>query len=259
MVQNIVEVIGDMDAYPELNHDIASPPQELANFVNNMIDIGEPRIDNNIRKEGVQPLVLQEALLQEQARQVQIEEDAALADLLQDASDDDDDVEEVDSGFETDSVQEEDQQMDGAEAEVDSDAETVENNNPNQDMLQDSDSDSTDNDSDQDIDEVTLRRTMYLRQKFFRGVQQLLRLQRDEEMRRMRRRLRAIQRRIKHQRKDIAYDKPRRYRDMCYGCAKRFWCQRDRRWIRCTFCELWLCPDCNVDPVHCQNEQPFLP
>ena len=122
--------------------------------------------------------MLQEALLQEQARQVRIEEDAALADLLQDASDDDDDVEEVDSGLETDSVQEEDQQIDGAEAEVDSDAETVENNNPNQNMLQDSDS--TDNDSDQDIDEFTLRRTMCVRQKFFRRVQQLLRLQRDE-------------------------------------------------------------------------------
>ena len=152
----------------------------------------------------------------------------------------------------------EDEPMEGVEEEaVDSDAETVNNNPP--DHAEDS-SDSSDNASDSDIDisEVTLRRAVCVRHRFLRGVQRLLRLQRAEEMRHMRRRLRSIQRRIKR-RQDRPYDAPRRYRDMCYGCAKLFWCQRNQRWIRCAFCGFWLCPDFNVDPVHCQNERQFLP
>ena len=83
---------------------IPSPPQELAAFVNDLIDVGEPRMAIDNIDQGVQPLVLQEALLEVQARLVQIAEDAALADLLQDAS------EEEDSGFESDIVDEEEVQ-----------------------------------------------------------------------------------------------------------------------------------------------------
>ena len=112
-----------------------------------------PRMANDIGK-GAQPLVLQEDLLEEQARQIQLEEDAALVDLLQD--DFDEDAAE-DSGFESVEEQvQEDEPIDGVEEEaVDSDAETVDNNPP--DHAEDS-SDSSDNDSDSDIDmsEVTL-------------------------------------------------------------------------------------------------------
>ena len=185
---------------------------------------------------------------------MQIEEDATLVDLLQDDDEVFDEVSaEEDSGFESDSIEEavpeEGQPMDMAE--VNSDAETIDNH---PDEVQ-SDSDSAD---DSDMDEVTLRRTMRVSQRFFRGVQQLLRLQRDEEMRRMRRRLRGIQRRIRRRRHDCNHNAPRRYRDMCYGCAKRFWYQRNRHWIRYVFCGFWLCPDCNVDPVHSQNQRQFL-
>ena len=152
--------------------------------------MGEPRIAANIPQEGVQPLALEQALLEEQARQVQIEEDAALADLLQD--DDDEVLDEVsaeeDSGFESENIEEvvpegampEEGQPMGV-AEVNSDAETIDNH-PDQ-----VESDNVSDNDDSDMDEVTLRRTMRVRQRFFRGVQQLLRLQRDEEMRRMRR------------------------------------------------------------------------
>ena len=166
-----------------------------------------------------------------------------------------------DSGFETDfeeeeeEVQLENEPMDGVEEQIiDSDAEKV-NNNPPEPM---EDSDNAESDSDLDMSEVTLRRTIRVRDRFCRGVQHLLRLQRGKEMRRMRRRLQRIQRRIRR-REDRPRDVPRRYRDMCFGCAKPFWCQRNRRWIRCLFCGFWLCPDCNVDPVHCQNERQFLP
>ena len=64
--------------------------------------------------QGVQPLVLQEVLLEEQARQVQLEKDAALADLLQDDLDED---AAEDSGFKSDIIEEEvleeDKPMDG--------------------------------------------------------------------------------------------------------------------------------------------------
>ena len=110
-------------------------------------------------------------------------------------------------------------------AEVNSDAKTIDNH-PDE-----VESDSVSDSDDSDMDEVTLRRTMRVWQRFFRGVQQLLRLQRDEEMRRMRRRLRGIQRRIRRHREDYIRDAPRRYRDRCYGCAKRFWCQLNRRWM----------------------------
>ena len=143
-------------------------------------------------------------------------------------------------------------------ADIDSDAETVENN-PVRDANNYSESDSDGDSVDLDIDEVTLRRTMCVRQRFFKGVQQLLRVQRDVEMSRMRRRLRGIQQRIRSRRHDLVYDAPKRYRDICYGYAKRFWCQRTRCSIRCTACGFWLCPDCNVDPVHCQNDREFLP
>ena len=229
-----------MENYPELAHGIASPPQELAILINNLIDMGEPRIAANIPQEGMQPLALEQALLEEQARQVQIEEDAALADLLQD---DDDEVlgevsAEEDNGFESENIEdavpegavtEEGQPMDVAE--VNSDAETIDNH-PDE-----VESDSVSDSDDSDMDEV----------------------QRDEEMGRMRRRLPGIQRRIRRRCEDYIRDAPRRYRDRCYGCAKRFWCQHNRRWIRCASCGFWLCPDCNVDPVHCQNERQFLP
>ena len=242
MQHNINAVLNDMPAIP-------SPPQELAAFVNDLIDVGEPRMAIDNIDPGVQSLVLQEALLEEQARQLQIVEDAALADLLQDVS------EEEDSGFESDIVEEEEVQAEEEAMEVDSDAETVNNNSS--DDAGDS-SDSPHNNSDLDNDEVTLRRVMCVRQRFFRSVQHLLRLQRNEEMVRMRRRLRGIHRRIKR-RRDEVHDVPHCYRDMCFGCAKRFWCQRNRRWIRCTACGFWLCPNCNEEPVHCQNEKQFLP
>ena len=246
MQNNIAAMLIDMPI-------IASPPQELVNLVNDLIDEGEPRMVNNI-DQGVQPLVLQEALLEEQARQVQIAEDAALADLLQDDS-------EEDSGFESDVIEEaEEVQQEEIQQEevmeVKSDAETVNNNASDQ--PEDSDSSYNESDSDLDISEVTLRRAMRVRDRFLRDVQHLLRLQRGEERRRMRRRLQSIHRRIRR-REDRPYDVPRRYRDICYGCAKRFWCQRNRRSVRCTLCGFWLCPDCNVDPVHCQNERQFLP
>ena len=70
--QNFEDMLIDMPV-------IDSPPAELVNLVNELIDVGEPRMAND---QGVQPLVLQAALLEEQARQAQVEEDAALADLL---------------------------------------------------------------------------------------------------------------------------------------------------------------------------------
>ena len=209
---------------------IASPPAELVNLVNELFDVGEPRMAND---QGVQPLVLQTALLEEQARQAQVEEDAALADLLQDEFIDEDTAEEEE---EKEEVQVENELMDGVEEQViDSDAETVDNNPPE--PMEDSDN-VVDDDSDLDMSEVTLRRMMRVRDRFFRGVQHLLRLQRGEDMRCMRRRLRHIQRRIRR-REDRPHDVPRRY--------------------RCLFCGFWLCPDCNVDPVHCQNERQCLP
>ena len=166
-MQNVKDMIIDMPV-------VASPPQELVNLINELIYVGEPHMANDIGPD-VQPLVLHEALLDEQTRQIQLEEDAALADLLQD--DFDEDAAE-DSEFE--SVEEEvqeDEPMDGVEEEaVDSDAESVDNNPP--DHAEDS-SNSSDNDSDSDIDmsEVTLRRAMYVCDRFFRGVQRLLQLQ----------------------------------------------------------------------------------
>ena len=127
---------------------------------------------------------------------MQIEEDAALPTYCRMMTTKLDEVSaEEDSGFEGEGIEEtvsegavpeEGQQMDVAE--VNSDAETIDNH-PDE-MESDSVSDS----DDSDMDEVTHRRTMRVRQRFFRGVQQLLRLQRDEEMRGMRRRLRGIQR-----------------------------------------------------------------
>ena len=99
---------------------------------------------------------------------------------------------------ESDSTEEAVQEVVEAE-EIDSDAETIAN----------------DSDVDLDIDEMTLRRAMCVR--FFRGMQHLFRLQRDEEMVRTRRRLRGIHRRIRNRLRDVVYDAPRRYRDMCYG------------------------------------------
>ena len=95
----------------------------------------------------------------------------------------------------------------------------MQNNNPPE-HVEDIDN-TSESDSDLDMSEVTLRRTMRVRDRFFRGVPRLLRLQRGEKMRRMRRRLQRIQRRIRR-REDRPYDVPRRYRDMCFGCAKRF-------------------------------------
>ena len=174
-MQNVEDMIIDMPV-------VVAQPQELVNLINELIDVGESRMANDIRQ-GVKPLVLQEALLEQQARQIQLEEDAALADLLQD--DFDEDAAE-DTGFE--SVEEEvqeDEPMDVVKEEaVDSDAETVDNNPP------DHAEDSSDSGSDSDIDmsEVTLRCAMCVRDRFSRGVQRMLRLQRAEEMRRMRRR-----------------------------------------------------------------------
>ena len=88
---NIEQVIIDMAVLPE----IPTPPQELADLVHNLIDMGEPMMADD-RQEGVHPLVLEEALLAEQQRQIQMEEDAALADLLQDGVDE---FEEADSGY----------------------------------------------------------------------------------------------------------------------------------------------------------------
>ena len=87
-MQNVEDMIIDMPV-------VASPPQVLVNLINELIDVGEPRMANDIGQ-CVQPLVLQEALLEEQARQIQLEENAALADLLQDDFDED----AADSGFE---------------------------------------------------------------------------------------------------------------------------------------------------------------
>ena len=50
MQNNIAAMLIDMPI-------IASPPQELVNLVNDLIDEGEPRMINNI-DQGVQPLVL---------------------------------------------------------------------------------------------------------------------------------------------------------------------------------------------------------
>ena len=103
---------------------------------------------------------------------MQIEEDAALADLLQDDDDFDEiSAEEENSGFESEIIDEagleEDQPIDVAE--INSDAETIDNH---PDAVQnESESDSSDV---SEMDEVTLRRTMRVRQRFFRGVQQLL-------------------------------------------------------------------------------------
>ena len=228
---NIDQVIIDMADLPE----IASPPQELDDLINNLIDMGEPRMAVD-QQEDVQPLVLEAALLEEQARQIQMEKDAALADLLQDKLDE---GAELDSGYTSESTEEfqeeEDEPMAGIveAADIDSDAETI-NNNPDRDAASYTESES---DSDNiDLDEVTLRHTMRVQQRFFNGAQQLLRLQRKEEMFRTRRRLRGIQHRIRNRRRDLIYDAPKRYRDICYGCAKRFWCQCTRRWIRCAAC-----------------------
>ena len=110
---------------------------------------------------------------------MQLEVDAVLADLLQDALDKAA-AEEVDSGFESDNIeeaaQEEGQPMDGVKEEaeeIDSDAETIDNNRPDQveDIGSESDSNNdSDNDSELDINEVTLRRAMCVRQRFFRHV-----------------------------------------------------------------------------------------
>ena len=158
-MQNFEDMLIDMPV-------IASPPAELVNLVNELIDVGEPRMAND---QGVQPLVQQAALLEEQARQAQVEEDAALGDLLQDEFIDEDTAE--DSGFETDfeeeeeEVQVENELMDGVEEQViDSDAETVDNNPPE--PMQDSDN-VVDDDSDLDMSEVTLRRTMRVPIGFF--------------------------------------------------------------------------------------------
>ena len=60
--------------------------------------------------------------------------------------------------------------MDVAEEEaVDSDAETIDNHPDEKQSDSDSECDSAD---DSDMDEVTLRRTMRVRQRFFRGIQQ---------------------------------------------------------------------------------------
>ena len=88
---NIDQVIIDMADLPE----IASSPPELADLINNLIDMGEPMMAVD-QQEGVQPLLLEAALLEEQARQIQMEEYAALADLLQDELDE---VEELDGGY----------------------------------------------------------------------------------------------------------------------------------------------------------------
>ena len=64
---NIDQVIIDMAHLPE----IASPPQELADLINNLIDMGEPMMAVD-QQEGVQPLVLEVALLEEQVRQIQM-------------------------------------------------------------------------------------------------------------------------------------------------------------------------------------------
>ena len=146
-MQNIEDIVINMPV-------VASPPEELVNFVNELIDGGEPRMTNG---QGVQPLVLQEALLEEQARQAQLEEDAALADLLQDEFIDEDTAE--NSGFEIEFEEEEEVQvqnepMDGVEEEaIDSDAETVNNNPPEH--VEDSDN-TGESDSDLDMSEVTI-------------------------------------------------------------------------------------------------------
>ena len=158
---NVEQVIIDMAVLPE----IPTPPQELADFVHNLIDLGEPMMADN-RQEGVHPLVLEEALLAEQQRQIQMEEDAALAHLLQD---DVGQFEEADSGYTTESddeLQGEDEPIAVEAADIDSDAETVENN-PARDANNYSESDSDGDSVDLDIDEVTLRRTMRVRQRFF--------------------------------------------------------------------------------------------
>ena len=156
-------------------------------------------------------------------------------------------------------------------ADVDSDAETLENvqdidardidYDPTMDLDSDDDDDDDDSDEDEvnDVEEVVkcevaIRQLLKVRKLYFDSAKKLLNLKIQKEEKKIRTRLARVQRRVRRNRHRIN-DVPRRRYDMCFGCAKPFWLQRTRCWVRCTMCGDWLCPDCNEEPLHCQDER----
>ena len=258
-------------------------------FLNNVnLDVmGLNIVDIDIHGEPVPfffDQVLDGVLDLEEEHAVQERENAALADLLQDNDDYDEDdgyftdpddtIDIMDMDIDLAEVAPEPGSDDDAEdipppVDVDSDAETIENvrdideNDINYDPAMDINSDDDNNDnSDDDIDveeavkcEVVMRKLLKVRKSYFRSAKKLVDLKIKTEERKIRARLARIQRRVRRNKYRLN-DVPRRRYDMCFGCGKAFWLQRTRCWIRCIACGNWLCPDCNEEEVlHCQADR----
>ena len=258
------------------------PPSELHDFINqliNFLDSSSPNnylIDEPIPEEVVEEVLCEEEVLQEEQRReeqrreeqrrqeeqrilleeerrIQIQEDTALADLLQDEEEEDDNEEEVESGYDSE-LPSDDEEMMGQEQQqeivrdIDSDMETEDNSHEGA----PSDSDSVfEPEPNAQIREVALRRAINVRRCFHRDLRAVFRESRNNELERLCEQLRHVKQEARRQQRQELLDKPRRNIDFCFGCAKRFWCQRNRRWARCDACGFWLCPECNENPVHC--------
>ena len=272
------------------------PPSELHDFINQLINFPDSPSPNNnylidepIPEEVVEEVLREEEVLQEEQRReeqrreeqwreeqrrqeeqrilleekrrIQIQEDATLADLLQDEEEEDDNEEQVELGYESEQPSD-DEEMMGQEQQqeivrdIDSDMETEDNGHEGA----PSDSDSVfEPEPSAQMREVALRLAINVRRRFHRDLRAVFRESRNNELGHLREQLRHVQQEARRQQRQELLDKPRRNIDFCFGCAKHFWCQRNRRWVgRCDACGFWLCPECNENPVHCQNERDYL-
>lgn len=117
---------------------------------------------------------------------------------------------------------------------------------------------------EEEANESRAHQLLGLKKAYWRARLRLLRIKRDCDlaaigrrikMHRQRRQARRCQEGLKPRRRNNAgKNLPKRGHDMCWGCGKKFHCQRVRRWVRCEACSLWLCPDCSAQSTHCENE-----
>lgn len=112
-------------------------------------------------------------------------------------------------------------------------------------------------------EESRVHQLMGLKKIYYKAKKDMITVQRAQELRKLMRRLQYLRQRRaerraagevrRRRRRNSNIDRPIRGRDICWGCGQRFFMQRVRRWLRCEYCNLWLCPCCNSQPVHCQN------
>lgn len=137
------------------------------------------------------------------------------------------------------------------------------------DVIEHDDDDNDDGDDDEEVAELAeskLHQLLQLKKIYWRAKRQKIQIMRRADLRGVERRIKLFRQRReqrrgggeqRRKRRNRGEDRPKRGVDRCWGCARPFFNQIIRRWLRCGSCGLWLCPDCGANPVHCQREPQF--